>query len=216
MNPHFIDIHTHDCAPEADVIRVCTHLLGRNEPLPQGVFTAGLHPWDVGKVPQRALNFFNVLPAGCIGVGETGLDFSLPDADRELQTGLFNQQLAIAERLGLPVIVHCVRAYNETQTILKDYTLKAVIFHGFIGSPELADQLTGQGYHLSFGEPALKSPKTLKSLEHIPFDRLFLETDDHLQSEISQWYATVAELKGVSTESLKELIYDNYRRIFNG
>jgi len=215
MNIPYIDIHTHSCGPELDLKKICVHLLGRENPLPTGNFVAGVHPWDVVNVQDPLLDFFHEPHEGLIGVGEIGLDFARKDADKTLQTEWLNKQLAVAERSGLPVVLHCVKAYNEVQAELKKYKLKSVVFHGFIGSPELMQQLIGQGYFLSFGEFSLRSPKTAEALGQVPLEYLFLETDDDPGADIHHIYGEVAVLRGITMEQLKEAIFNNHKRVFN-
>ena len=216
MNPPYVDIHTHGCVLESEVRKICVHLLGREKPLPDGEFVAGVHPWDVGGLSKDVLDFFLETHPGMIGIGEIGLDFARRGADKVLQSDWLNTQLGLAEREFLPVVLHCVKAYNEIQAELKKYRLKAVLFHGFIGSPELMEELVGQGYYLSFGEFSLHSPKTTESLKMIPLDRLFLETDDDPGADINLIYGKVAVLRGVTMESLKEAIFNNYKQVFHG
>ena len=79
---------------------------------------------------------------------------------------------------GLPVVLHCVRAFEPLMRELAASEPRAVIFHGFIGSPEQARQALAKGYCLSFGERTFASPKTLAALRETPLSQLFLETDD--------------------------------------
>lgn len=215
MNTPYIDIHTHACGPELDLKKICVYLLGRQNLLPTGNFVGGVHPWDVENVPDSVLDFFNEPQEGLVGVGEIGLDFARQDADKALQMEWLNKQLATAERLELPVVLHCVKAYNEIQVELKKYRLKAVVFHGFIGSKELMQQLIEQDYYFSFGEFSLRSPKTAEALGQIPLEHLFLETDDDPGADIHRIYGEVAVLRGISMEELKEAIFNNYKRVFN-
>lgn len=216
MNPPYLDIHTHRCGPEADVRKLCVHLLGRGNPLPEGGFTAGVHPWDVKKADFSELDFFAENHPGLLGIGEVGLDFAVKDADRALQSEWLNRQLAVAERMNLPVVLHCVKAYNEMQAELKKYRLKAVVFHGFTGSPELAGQLLRQGYYLSFGEFSLRSPKTVEALKTAPLERIFLETDDDPGADIRMIYGKTAVIREITLEDLKGSILDNYEKVFHG
>ena len=216
MNTPYIDIHTHSCGPEAAVKKICVYLLGREKPVPDGSFVAGVHPWDVGGADTSLLDFFIESHPSVIGIGEIGLDFARKDADKALQTEWLNKQLTIAGRLGLPVVLHCVKAYNEIQQALKKYHLKAVVFHGFIGSSELMQQLVKQGYYLSFGEFSLHSPKTAEALEQIPLERLFLETDDDPGADIHRIYGKVAVLRKITLEELKMTIANNYKQVFDG
>ena len=123
------------------------------------------------------------------------------------------RQLALAQELGLPVIVHCVKAYDDFLSEVKKYALKAVIFHGFIGSPELALQITMRGYFLSFGVASLRSYKTQEALKSTPADKIFFETDD-VDADIRDIYNRAAELRGVEVTELKREVYGNYKHIF--
>ena len=145
-------------------------------------------------------------------VGEIGLDYLRPD--REAQLRIFEGQLRLAEAAGKPVVLHCVKAFEETMRLLKQFRLRAVIFHGFIGSPEQAARAVAAGYYLSFGPRSLRSPRTVRALGSIPTQRLFLETDD-APATIESVYATAARLLEMPLDRLKETIYNNYLHIFS-
>jgi TatD DNase family protein len=213
MDIPYIDLHTHRCGPESGVEKVCACRLGIGEPPPPGRFTAGVHPWDVAKTDLSVLGFFSdPPPRGLVGIGEIGLDFAVRDADRPLQTMWLDEQLSIAEYFNFPVILHAVKAYNEIQVELKKHRLKTVVFHGFTGSPELARQLTGLGYALSFSALSLRSPRTVEALKIVPAECLFLETDDDPAAGIGRLYGEAAVLRGTRLDVLKEIIYNNYRK----
>ena len=151
---------------------------------------------------------------GAQAVGETGLDF-VRGADRAAQLSALRTQLRLARERGLPVVLHCVRAFEPLMRELAASEPRAVIFHGFIGSPEQARQALAKGYCLSFGERTFASPKTLAALRGTPLSQLFLETDDS-PVPIAEIYARAAEAKGVPEEVLQRAILDNYKRIFTG
>ena len=104
---------------------------------------AGIHPWKVAASGAgglgRALDELDRELDGAQAVGEIGLDLAcgVPLAQQE---ELFRAQLELAERRGLPVVLHCVRAFEPVMKELERHHLRAVIFHGFIGSPQ---QITG-------------------------------------------------------------------------
>ena len=145
-------------------------------------------------------------------VGETGLDF-VHGPSREVQTEALRAQLRLARERGLPVVLHCVRAFEPLMRELAACEPRAVIFHGFIGSPEQARRALAKGYFLSFGERAFASPKTLAALRETPLSQLFLETDDS-PVPIEEIYARAAEARGVPTEVLQRATLANYERIF--
>jgi TatD DNase family protein len=146
-------------------------------------------------------------------IGEIGLDFAC-DVPREVQIAVFNAQLAIAEQHKMAVVLHCVKAFEEVMKMVAKFRLKAVIFHGFIGSKEQAQRAVSQGFYLSFGERTFRSPKTIEALRSTPLSQLFVETDEST-TPIEEIYAKIAELRGIPTTELITAIEENYNRIFN-
>lgn len=171
--------------------------------------TEGVHPWNADKQEVATLGerFGNAQ-----AVGETGLDFVRGPA-RETQFEALRTQLRLACERGLPVVLHCVKAFEPLMRELAECEPRAVIFHGFIGSPEQARQALARGYCLSFGERTFASPKTLAALRETPLSQLFLETDDS-PVPIAEIYARAAEAKGIPVEELQRATLDNYKRIF--
>lgn len=186
----YIDIHTH-----------------KREPNCESLHAEGVHPWDA---EEKSICEQTLSKAQAIG--EIGLDYAC-QVDRESQQRLFCQQLEVAERFSKVVVLHCVRAYNPTLAILRRYRLRGVIFHGFIGSPQLAEQILSQGYYLSFGANTQRSPKTVAALRAIPLDRLFLETDTS-ECKIEQIYSMAAKIRGEKVEDIINGIAENYDRLF--
>lgn len=184
-----IDIHTH--RPSSAVT----------------LTTVGLHPWQAatGVIPSEA----EILSADA--VGEIGLDKAC-EVDFEQQRAVFEAQLRLAEQHKKPVVVHCVRAFEEVISALEKFTLKAVIFHGFIGSQEQAARAVKKGYFLSFGARTERSKKTIEALRATPLDRLFVETDE-ADTPIAEMYALVARLRGLEVEELAAEVSQNYERI---
>jgi len=202
LPPPYVDIHTHR---DDRVVILCG---GRELPC------RGIHPWKAGgQVAEYSLD-------GVAAIGEIGLDYACK-VDRQLQKDVFERQLALAQSHGLPVVVHCVRAMDDALAILAGYRLRAVIFHGFTGNPQVARGALQRGYYLSFGPVAFRSPKTLDTLRAAPRSQIFLETDTSGE-DIESVYARAAEVLGTGggaqTEAqvaaLREQIYDNFKLIF--
>lgn len=190
MSHTYVNIHTHYPAAEA----ICPT-------------QAGIHPWHAG---EQDIDIEAMKQADMIG--EIGLDYAV-QADRSVQERVFREQLAIAERLGKPVVLHCVRAFEPMMNILAGYDLKGAVFHGFTGSPEQAAAASGKGYYLSFGRRTFRSPKTMRALREAPADRIFCETDDD-PIAIGEIYRRVAEQRQTSIEKLAAQIIDNYEKLF--
>lgn len=171
--------------------------------------TEGVHPWDAD---MQLVATLGEQLSDAQAVGETGLDF-VHGPSREVQTEALRAQLRLARERELPVVLHCVRAFEPLMCELAACEPRAVIFHGFIGSPEQARQALAKGYFLSFGERAFASSKTLAALRETPLSQLFLETDDS-PVPIEEIYARAAEARGVPTEELQQATLANYERIF--
>ncbi|MDE5851739.1 MAG: TatD family hydrolase, partial [Alistipes sp.] len=122
-------------------------------------------------------------------------------------------QLQLARQYGLPVVIHCVRAFNEVMRELAACPPRTAIFHGFIGSPEQARQVVAAGHYLSFGERTFRSPKTVEAMRSTPLERLFLETDDS-PTPIEEIYRRAAERLGIPEARLQEAALANYKTIF--
>lgn len=191
----FINIHTHN-------------FTGKHTELN----AYGVHPWDAEKVDISTLGENDMLFAGD-AIGEIGLDFAC-GVDKSLQEELLCRQLEIAQHSGKTVVMHCVKAFEHTMNLLLRYSLKAVIFHGFIGSKEQAEQALSRGYYLSFGHRTKHSPKTIEALRATPLDRLFAETDES-DLPIEKMYDEIASLRGIEVERLAEQIENNYNTIFS-
>jgi TatD DNase family protein len=182
--------------------------------LPASPFSVGIHPWQLSELDEAGLAeaMREVETAPAAAIGEIGLDYAI-ETDRDRQTAVFAAQLRVAEARGLPVILHCVRAFEPTMEILSAHSgLPAVIFHGFIGSPEQAARAVEAGYYLSFGERSLSSPKTVEALRNTPPEKLLLETDDSA-TPIAEVYSRVGEILNIPREMLAKTIYENYERL---
>lgn len=200
MTDHFVNIHTHRPTGRGIELR-----------------TEGVHPWDADKLfagasDDRSPITLPPLSEGIQAVGEIGLDRAR-GAQYEHQLAVFRTQLAQARACGLPVVIHCVRAFEQVMGCLSACEPRAVIFHGFIGSPEQAQQALDKGYYLSFGERTFASPRTLEALRRTPLTQLFVETDESPEP-IETIYTRIAEAKSVSLETLRCATLNNYERLF--
>lgn len=186
----YIDIHTHHPTSATTLHAV------------------GVHPWQaaIESLPSE------VAIMAAEAVGEIGLD-KVCAVDFEQQKAVFAAQLDLAERFAKPVVLHCVRAFEEVMRCLEGRTLPAVIFHGFIGSKEQAERALQRGYYLSFGVRTARSPKSVEALRYTPLDRLFVESDEEM-TPIETIYEEMATLRGVSVEELRSATLANYTRIF--
>ena len=133
------------------------------------------------------------------------------------QLRVFKRHIEIANLANKPIIIHCVRAFQELTT-LKQISKNSIpwIIHGFRGSAEIAKSLVAQGVYISFGRLLTRRnypgwSKVANALESVPLNRLFLETDDTEtpNSKIEEVYEVVAEIKGIPLSVLIDGIYSN-------
>jgi TatD DNase family protein len=194
-----IDTHTHlepsearevlERARAAGVSRfvvVATNIAGAREALElatgeDGVYVAlGIHPHNaVGDDDERDLAELRELLAAdrAVAVGETGLDFFRDYAPRDAQLRLFEGQLAIAEDIGKPVVIHTRAADQDTLAALSSFA-GTVILHCF-SSPALLEPALERGWYLSFAGNVTypKAPELREAARRVPADRLLAETD---------------------------------------
>lgn len=190
----------------AMLVNIHTH---RPQPTERTIRTAGLHPWHAEGVVSAEV----AAAAGSVdAIGETGLDYACKSG-REEQERLFREQLRIAEQHRLPVVIHCVRAFEPTMKILAGYSLPAVIFHGFMGSQQQMRRAVARGYFLSYGWRTFVSKRAVEALRATPDENLFFETDD-TPIPIEAVYAQASTVRGSTIERLGEVTARNYERIF--
>ena len=121
-----------------------------------------------------------------IAIGEIGLDYHWDTTYKEQQHIVFREQLLLARRLNLPVMVHIRDAMEDTYRILhevaslEDETLQPLrgVVHCFTGSREMAEKFIALGFYLGIGGVlTFKNCKLADTLRHIPLQHLVLETD---------------------------------------
>ena len=173
----------------------------------------GLHPWkievenwvnQIQKVEQFAQN------QNVIAIGECGLDRMI-EIPMEVQKMVFDAQVKLAEKIKKPVIIHCVRAFDELLAWKKkSKSTVSLIVHGFNNNIETAQQLIKHGFYLSFGA-ALLNPNSnaAKVITQIPIEKIFLETDTKYVT-IESIYEVAAKMLDIKTEKLCEHITDNW------
>jgi len=211
----YIDIHTHDQHPAADVLCVASIYERFQRVHELATCSTGMHPWYLDDIETRweDLQAVASLP-NVIAIGECGLD-KVAETDWPLQVDAFSRQIKLAQRLRKPLIIHCVRAYEEVTLLLKQHRVDVpVVFHGFNKSRQLADELLKHGYYLSFGAALLKDSPVAQTFRSVSADRFFLETDLSAQ-DIRHIYLAAAEIRQTSEEDLILQLQQNFKTAFN-
>ncbi len=214
-----IDIHTH--APKRRQGALSVHVLDvATDAGPSAdwrYFCVGLHPWNAqaGAFPSQAEAFARLekwaRAPQCLMVGESGLD-KIKGADGpawQLQRDWCQHHLKLAQELGKPIVLHCVRAYQQMLALLKEarYT-GPVLFHDYNGGPEdTRALLKAADCYFSYGQTLFRAKsKGLDSLALVPVERLFLETDDSGR-DIQEVYEKIPKGREVDFEG-------NFKRLF--
>lgn len=203
-----IDIHTHTPGNRNALLNYYAHF---EQSAAAPACSLGIHPRYPGQASYAQLETW----AGqqqVLAIGECGLD-KLCDTEWSLQLQLFRQQIALANKLDKPLIIHCVRAYSECIQLLNAAKVP-VIFHGFNRSRSIAQMLLSKGFYLSTGA-AVFNPAFGAVFATLPVDRLFFETDDRKDLAIGSVYKRAAELKEIETEYLILQVEHNFQKVFN-
>ena len=175
-------------ARAADVTRIvtigtgidsCRAALAIAEEHPEVHAALGVDPHGAGGPDAGRLDELRELLSHpkAVAVGETGLDGVRRFATPEEQRTLFDAQLALADDLGLPVVVHSREAAEETADALASFG-GTVVLHCF-SSPELLPAALDHGYYVSFaGNVTYPNAHDLRrAAVEVPPDRILVETD---------------------------------------
>lgn len=179
----------------------------------ENFYSIGIHPWKANLIEE---NLFKVLEKGnkekCLAIGEIGLD-KLKGPSFDIQLNCFRSQLIIAESLNLPVIIHCVKSWNEIKNIYKEKSRSQKwIYHGF-NKVSILEDVIKTGFMISIGVSVLSNIKLQEAIPLIPDDQLLLETDDSTIN-IFDVYQKISEIKKISLRELEDIILHNFQNTF--
>lgn len=186
----------------------------------------GVHPENIGGGRVSEIEELSKHKK-CVAIGEIGLDYYWVSDNKEEQKNLFEEQLILANKLNLPVIVHDRDAHADTLEILKKHRPKGVV-HSFSGSPEMAKEILKLGMYIGIGgvitfKNAKKLPEVVAEL---PENRFLLETDAPYltpvpyRGEINHsamiYYTAkkIAEIRNTSVESVLDSARKNTEKLF--
>ncbi len=198
----------------------------------EGVSAAfGLHPMHAGLYAAGLLADLACKLPGAVAVGEIGLDYALPEVPREIQQEAFRGQVRLAVGQGLPVLIHCRRAFQDLLQILREEGVERVggVMHAFSGSPEVAGECVRLGLYISVAGTVTyrNAVRPLEVVRSIPLEHLLLETDaPDMTPEPHRGMANepaflvetarkVAEIKGVTVEEVERVTTANAKRLFH-
>ena len=154
-------------------------ILSLIEKHPEMYGAIGIHPSQTNKADLEDLKFIedNLTNKKIIAIGEIGLDYHYPNTNKEKQITWFKNQLKIAEKYNIPVIIHSRDAIEDTINILKDYKVKGII-HSFAEDLETAQKYINLGFLLGInGVLTFQNSKLAEVIKEIPLEYIVLETD---------------------------------------
>lgn len=208
----YINIHTHHLSKDDGVFLFNNRFGFDLTVYTDSFFSIGIHPWDAESDISMSDFEKYIQHKNCLAIGECGLD-KLKGPDLEIQKERFIEQLELAAKYNKPVVIHCVKAFDELITICKNYHNKIpLMIHGFNKSQELALQLVNQGFYISLNDVIFK--KQGFDFKVIPLNKLFLETDTHTNISIQEIYSMASRHFNVDIDKLKDKIYSNFTDIF--
>jgi TatD DNase family protein len=209
----YINLHTHKQPAKGD--KAIFNLHQDFEAVSnEGYYSIGIHPWYIHPSFKKQLQEIITLATQptVVAIGETGLD-KVCKTDWQWQEKAFVAQIQLANQLQKPLIIHCVRAWDEVLGILKSEKVAVpVIFHGFNKNSHLAKRITDGGYYLSFGK-TLQQTNIQDVLKTIPLNRFFLETDD-AGIEIARVYNLAAHALSIEVNALSLQLQQNAVIVF--
>lgn len=152
-----VDVHAHSGPVRGDAVLCVDPTSADALPGGEGLLSVGVHPWNAGRADRQVWERMErwLDDPRVVAVGEIGFDRLRAEGDSgmDVQRAVFERQAAMAAGRGLPVIIHCVRAFDMLLQCRKETALRGNqwIVHGFRGKPALARQLLEAGMDLSFG-----------------------------------------------------------------
>jgi TatD DNase family protein len=191
----------------------------------------GVHPNYCHEVDESEIPKLRELQSDpcVVALGEMGLDYHYDFADRARQRRFFEAQLALADDLNRPVVIHCRDAVDDCLAILRIVPRVRAVFHCFTGTIDEADRVLAQGYLFGFtGVVTFKKSDDLREIaRRAPSDRILVETDaPYLAPEpirkqktnepalAIHTAAVVASARGVGVNEIDQITTQNVARFF--
>ena|GEM_PF-81435 len=200
-------------------------------PYPQVSVSVGVHPNEsCHREPTPEVLVELAQDERTVAIGETGLDYSCGQGDRDRQHRRFRNHIATAGSCGKPLIIHTRDAPEDTLRILteEDTCDLGGVLHCFTETWEMAKAALDLGFYISFsGIVTFKAADDLRAVaSQVPLDRLLIETDSPYLTPVPhrgkpnepKFVEAVAQciagLRGMPVETLADLTRDNFFRLF--
>ena len=198
--------------------------------------TVGMHPHDASCLDANALQSLREMASEprVVAVGETGLDFYRNLSPAAVQRRAFQDQLALADEVGLPIVIHARQANEDAFAILREWAAAkrreppVGVLHCFAGDAHLASEYAQLGFMLSFaGNVTYPNARRMQAVvTSVPLENLLVETDSpflapqsrrgrrcepvHLRETID----FIAGLRGVDPTSIAQATTANAKKLY--
>ena len=182
-------------------------------------FALGIHPWFIDDHQMLDLYSLEVRieDEKPVAVGDCGLDY-IKVKDRNKQRYFFDEQVALATRFDLPLIIHSVQATEDVIDLLKSYSRSRGVIHAYSGSLQEAEILMEMDFLFGFSHN-LSNPHAYKLhdiVKFLPLESILIETDDLNNSdELIQVAERVTRIKKITVEQVIEQCDQNACKLFN-
>jgi len=192
--------------------------------------SVGSHPDSADEVNEEVIEQYRKLcqHKKVKAIGEIGLDYYYEDIPREIQKNAFRMQMALANELDMPVIIHEREAHDDGMRIVKEFPKVKGVFHCYSGSAEMARQLVNMGWYIGFtGVLTFKNArKAVETAASIPLDRIVLETDCPFMAPepfrgkrndpgyLPKMAEKLAEIRGISVAEAIAATTENAKRLY--
>ena len=197
--------------------------------------TVGISPNDIPQTNEELWKMLEEIEnlgktKKVVAIGEIGLDYYWNKENKELQKEAFIEQIKIANKLDLPIVIHTREAVMDTLQILKENTVnKKGIFHCCPLNRELVKEALKLDFYISFCGPVTfkNSKNAAEIIEMVPNDKMLIETDSpYLSPEplrgrrndprnVEYVAQKIADVKGLEIEQIADSTYKNALKIFN-
>jgi len=210
----YIDIHSHSNNFNIEVFRIKNLFETQYSEINDnhiGKYSIGIHPWYINfeSVENQLINIQKALENPAIwAIGECGID-KVKNTEIIRQSELFEKQIRMAQKVCKPVIIHCVRAYNELLAIRKKFRETVFIIHAFSSNLTIAEQCIKEKMYLSFGSKLLQNSELQNVFKVIDLKNVFFETDN-ANVDIQEIYKKAAQLKNITENELIIHIKNNF------
>ena len=194
--------------------------------------TIGIHPHDVKENVDELEKLYNENKgAKIVAIGEIGLDYAYVKDNKEEQIKSFIKQIKLAEKLGLPIVIHSRDASLDTYNVIKENVNEGakLIFHCFAPTDDLVKLVLERKYFVAFGGNITypRNASFKKYIEMIPVEQMVIETDSpylspiplrgkiNNSSNLTYVCKKLAEYKNMDEEELAKILYNNSVNFFN-